>query len=115
MAATPPHSPGPAAAAVPAFSLPGNRTALARPGTVEPYDSCGEEREDAEIAACYFPTLFDAKTPAETVPRGFYEDIDFYLRQRSVQRRKAREIKEHPYVHILAVEDEVLQVGKEPL
>lgn len=64
----------------------------------EPYDSSSEEREDAHIADSFFPTLFDPTTPPEKAPSGFYDDIQFYPRQRSVQRRKARWIREHPNI-----------------
>lgn len=79
----------------------------------EPYDSSNEEREDAEIAVCYFPTLFDPATRSQSGPNGFYEDINFYPGQRSVQRCKACWIKELPNIYTVASASQGVEAGKE--
>lgn len=64
----------------------------------EPYDSSEEDREDLALAEHHFPAVFDGtKTP----PRHVYESINFYPGQRSVQRDKARWIREHPNVYLM--------------
>lgn len=63
----------------------------------ERYDSEEEDREDRALAEHYFPSVFDgSKTP----PRSVYESINFYPGQRSVERAKARWIREHPNVYL---------------
>lgn len=92
---------------------PGTKTLWHDQVLSEPYDSSDEEREDAEIADWYFPTLFDPATRSQSVPKGFYEDINFYPKQRSVQRCKARWIKDHPNIHTVASESQGGEAGKE--
>lgn len=69
----------------------------------EPHDTDDEDREDKELAATFFPGVFDEEKVAgaqmsEAYARHTFEDINFYPRLRKMRRLKAHWMKDHPNV-----------------